>query len=169
MRNINDIKQVHQLHAVVGSILMSINSSDSFFLYITDGEEQLISLPVGYADISARFFKHTPPTPDDIEYAINYIEDEIERIVPRIPKQYLLCSTDDFIRQIAVLCGIENMPAMILPRDQLEDLFGQYAEVSMGRPPRKHETDISPQFYAKLLILREFMHHLKFPELKIIA
>ncbi len=148
-------------------VLMMIDKSGSFF-YFKDDSEQLISLPVGYEDISNRFFKHTPPTPDDIEYAINYIEDEIERVVPRVPTNYVLYNANDFIRQIAALCGIKTSSAMSLTRDQLEYLFGQYAEISMGRPARNNEADTSPLFYAQLLTFREFMHHLKFSSLTII-
>ena len=161
----DEIKQIYANHHDANSILMVIDKSASFFYFI-DGGEQLISLPVGYEDISARYFRHTPPTPDDIEYAINYIEDEIEKVVPKIPHTFVLCSADDFIRQIGELCGVEDLPLPTLPRDQLEELFGQYAEISMGRPPRSHETDVTPRFYARLLILREFMHHLKFPHIK---
>ena len=160
--------QCRQLEASQPNIiLMLIDKSESFF-YFLDESEQFISLPVGYEDISHRFFKHTPPTPDDIEYAINYIEDEIERVVPGIPSNYALYNANDFIRQIASLCGIKTSTAMSLTRDQLEYLFGQYAEISMGRPARSNEADISPLFYAQLLIFREFMHHLKFASVTII-
>lgn len=169
---LNEIKSIYfqcdQLKASQShTVLMLIDKSESFF-YLNDESEQLISLQVGYEDISNRFFKHTPPTPDDIEYAINYIEDEIERVVPRIPTNYALYNANDFIRQIASLCGIKTSSSMILTRDQLEYLFGQYAEISMGRPARSNEADISPLFYAQLLIFREFMHHLKFSSLTII-
>ena len=83
----DEVKQIYANHHDANSILMVIDKSASFFYFI-DGGEQLISLPVGYEDISARFFRHTPPTPDDIEYAINYIEDEIEKVVPKIPHTF---------------------------------------------------------------------------------
>lgn len=55
-----------------------------------------------------------------------------------------------------------------LSRDVLETLFGQYAEISMGRPARGQEAEASPIFYAQLLILREYLHHLKFDAIHII-
>ena len=148
-------------------ILMTIDTDESVFYFHTDNEIT-ISIPVGYQLISERFFKHTPPTPDDIEFAINYIEDEIERIIPKIPQDVVLYNANSFIKHIASLCGAETDAVMILMRDQLEYLFGQYAEISMGRPARASETDTTPLFYAQLLIFREFMHHMKFPSVKII-
>jgi len=143
------------------TILMRINETESSFLLSQN--QSLITLPVGFELISSRYFKHTPPTYDDIEYAINYIEDEIEKIVPKIPVEGFSLTTDiDFIRHIAILSGLNDCVEINFKRDDLEYLFGQYAEIAMGRPPRPHEPDISPKFYAQLLIFREFMHHLKF-------
>lgn len=86
----------------------------------------------------------------------------------KIPQDVVLYNANSFIQHIASLCGVETGAVMILMRDQLEYLFGQYAEISMGRPARDLETEATPLFYAQLLIFREFMHHMKFPSLKII-
>jgi len=143
------------------SILMQINETESSFLL--GKNKSLITLPVGFELISTRYFKHTPPTYDDIEYAINYIEDEIEKVVPKIPASGFSLTTDmDFIRHIAILSGLPDSAEINFKRDDLERLFGQYAEIAMGRHPYPYESDISPKFYAQLLIFREFMHHLKF-------
>lgn len=63
---------------------MVIGKETSCFYFHREGERQ-ITLPVGYGLISARYFKHLPPSPDKIEAAINTLEDEIERVVPVIP------------------------------------------------------------------------------------
>ena len=80
---------------------------------------------------------------------INFIEDEIEKIAPMIPRSGCHLVTDtSFVRNIAQLCGVETSQEMLLSRDTLESVFGQYAEIAMGRPPLPHESDISPRFYA---------------------
>ncbi|WP_165313575.1 hypothetical protein [Vibrio ziniensis] len=143
------------------TILMRINETESSFFL--SNNQTIISLPVGFDLISTRYFKHTPPTYDDIEYAINYIEDEIEKVVPQIASNGFTLITDmGFIRQIAILSGLTDSSEIHFKRDDLEYIFGQYAEIAMGRHPYPHESDISPKFYAQLLIFREFMHHLKF-------
>ncbi len=128
-----------------------------------DGSNQIITIPVGFQHISERYFHHTPPTYDEIEYAINEIEDEIEKVVRQIPSQtHQIMTHDVFIQQLANSVGFAQPNPDILSRDALESLFGQYAEIAMGRPARSTESDISPTFYAHLLIFRELMHHLKF-------
>ena len=147
-------------------ILMNIGEIQSSFH--KKNANETIFLPVGYSLICSKYFKHTPPTYDEIEYAINDIEDEIEKVVSKIPaSDVTLVTHDAFIRKVALLGGCVDAPEMQLQRDDLEYLFGQYAEIVMGRPPRPHETDISPQFYAQLLIFREFMHHFKFDRIVI--
>lgn len=145
------------------TIFMKIDSQQSLFSY----KKNEIKTPIGFDLIKEKFFKDTFVNSDEIEYAINYIEDEIEKIVPLLPKDYSLCSCDDFLMDIALLCGEEKSQKIELSRDKIEYLFGLYAEVAQGRAPLPFLKDISPLFYAKLLILREFMHHIKFDVLTI--
>ncbi|PLY03346.1 MAG: hypothetical protein C0624_06940 [Desulfuromonas sp.] len=150
------------------TIFLQIDESTSSFCF-KNSDTVTITLPVGYAAISERYFKHTPPTYDEVEYAINYIEDEIEKVAPEIARKgYHLVTDTPFIRNIAQLCGVETSKEMALSREAHELVFGQYAEIAMGRPPRPHESDISPRFYAQMLILREYLHHLLFEQVTVI-
>jgi len=151
------------------TVFMQIHASETSFCLKSSGTVTL-TLPLGFAAIGNRYFKHTPPTYDEVEYAINFIEDEIEKIAPMIPRSGCHLVTDTpFVRDIAKLCGVDTAQEMLLSRDTLEFVFGQYAEIAMGRPPRPHESDISPRFYAQLLILREYLHHLLFDHVTVIA
>lgn len=125
-------------------------------------DEKTIEIPVGYTLIENKFLKNTPPTYDEIEYAINYIEDEIEKAVKQLPSEYNILSDDKFVIEFAKMCDIDIQNDTIFDKDKLEYLFGQYAEVCAGKVPQSFQTDLSPQFYSKLLILREYMHHLKY-------
>lgn len=89
------------------TVFMQIHESKLFFCF-KNSDTITVTLPVGFDFISNRYFKHSPPTYDDIEYAINYIEDEIEKVVPVIPMNgYHLVTNASFIREIAHLCGLE--------------------------------------------------------------
>jgi len=148
------------------TIFMQIRESESSFSL---KDSVTITLPVGFEAIAERYFKHTPPTYNEVEYAINFIEDEIEKVAPEIVRRgYQLVTDTPFIRDIAKLCGVEPSEEMVLSRDTHEHVFGQYAEIAMGRPPRPHEADISPRFYAQMLILREYLHHLLFENVTVI-
>ncbi len=154
-------------------VRMTIGAQESQF--VIGGRDNVITLPVGYELISSRYFRHSPPTYDDIEYAINYIEDEIERVAKDIPYDGYSLETDvGFIRNLARLSlsvpGLngddDSITAAEQPqrfyRDDLERLFGRYAEIAAGRPAQSDEPDTSSVFFAQLLIFREYMHHLKF-------
>lgn len=144
-------------------VLLQIDSQTSTF-YLA---KEKISIPIGFDLICSKFLKHTPPRYDEIEYAINYIEDEIEKVVSKIPKVTVYMQ-DQFAIQIAHLCGVNDSQMMKLSRDKYESLFGLYAEVSAGKVPSSFQTDLSPQFYAKLLILREYLHHLDIESINIV-
>lgn len=140
-------------------IKMTIKENTSIF-YINQNE--YFEIPVGFEQISNKYLKSTPPTHDEIEYAINYIKDEIEKLVKKLPSNYSIISNDNFILEFAKMCDIKIDGKALFEKEKLEYLFGQYAEVSMGKYPQSFQSDLSPIFYSKLLILREYMHHLKF-------
>jgi len=116
--------------------------------------------PLGGEKTSREFFKHIPPTPGEIEYAINFIEDEIIPIKKFLPMDSNLLTVSPVIRGIALQS--DKVPAsenIVLSIKEVEDVFSRLALIISGRP---YSTDTLPEsssFAASLLILREFMHH----------
>ena len=53
-----------------------------------------------------------------------------------------------------------------MPVDTVERLFDLLAALSQGRPASSAGIPDSPEFAARLLVLREFMHHLGFAEVR---
>lgn len=49
----------------------------------------------------------------------------------------------------------------------MERLFDQLAARVQGRPASQTDIPDDPAFYASLLILREFLHHLQFPAITV--
>ncbi len=120
-------------------------------------------LPLGSEKTSKEFFKHTPPSPDEIEYAINFIEDNIVPLKKILPSNSELYSFSPVMQEI-ILQANKNILSQekILPIKDMEDIFSRLAIIISGRP---YSTDTLPEstsFAASLLILREFMHHLGF-------
>lgn len=151
--------QIAQQCQLDHATVLHIDTEQSYFYQ--SATQQLLTLPIGYQLVASRFFQHTPPNPDDLEYGINYIEDQIERAIPTLGPISQLVTQQDFLIQFAHLAGVQPSATIQLPREQLERIFGYYAEISQGRPPLPSEPDVSREFYAKLLIIREYMHHLK--------
>jgi len=103
-----------------------------------------------------------PPTPVEVENAINAIEDEVVRAHKITGTGSILYTRDNSIREIALLAGVPDQPEMSLSREAMESLFSRFAALSMGRPASKDNLRVDASFSAALLILREFMHHLGF-------
>ncbi len=128
---------------------------------IATGTDVLV-LTIGTEKTGREFFHHAPPTPEEVENAINVVEDEVTRAHTMTGSASILCTTDESIREIARLAGLPDQPEILLSRDTMESLFTRLAALSMGRPAVKDNLRVDASFSATLLILREVMFHLGF-------
>ncbi|WP_145555132.1 hypothetical protein [Yersinia canariae] len=119
-------------------------------------------LTVGSNNIALRYFKHTPPTADEMENAIMAVEDEVIRISPAVNKTSQLITTDGDIAELAQLAGLPMQAEIRMSLESVERMFDRLAAVIMGRPAASEGIPENNDFAARLLILREFMHHLQF-------
>jgi len=127
----------------------------------------VLALAVGSRKTSAAFFRHEPPTEAEMEYAIMAVEDELMRIRPQMPEGTALETTDAAVREIALLAGADGSGTITFSVESVERMFDRLAAVMLGRPASVDGIPASREFAATLLILREFMHHLKFAEVTI--
>ncbi len=111
-------------------------------------------LKLGSKKLASNYFKHNPPTDFEMEAAIVEVEDEIALAQKLIRKGAILFTKDTAIREMALLAGVAPEREMIFKIEMLEELFARMTS-------KLHFTD-DLEFAATILILREFMHHLKF-------
>lgn len=137
-------------------------------LLTTDKEANTIciSLNIGTITIGA-LFHHEPPTPEEIETAINIIEDELMLAVPLLQHETVLTCKDAFVQTIFGLAG--NNSSNTLSIKAMEELFSRFAYIAMGHSPQTDIIPLDANFAANFLILREIMHHLKFEQLNLLA
>lgn len=128
--------------------------------------DQVLRLEIGSSRTSSAFFKHHPPSPLEIENAIMLVEDEVTRAREMAVERASLYSTDELVYDIAKMAGGLDELAINLTIEQVEALFDQLAARAEGRPSSQVEIPDDPKFAADLLILREFMHHLHFDNVK---
>ena len=151
--------------------LTDIRLNDDFTI-ISSGQEATPEntwlLEIGSEKTSREFFRHNPPTPGEVEEAIQTVEDEVMTLSKLLPAGSALYTTDRAIRQIALQKdNSENTPGIVLSRPDMEQIFGRLAAIISGRPASSDTLPTDNEFSATLLILREVMFHLKFSEIKI--
>lgn len=118
-----------------------------------------INLKIGYSYISGKYYKHEIPTPAEIEYSINDIEDNLMSTKLLVSHDEILICTDQPL--IDLLRKSERTQGIYTSRN-IEDLFGLYANLSMGEPAQRYNLATTRDDFAITLLLREIMHHLKF-------
>lgn len=123
---------------------------------------EMLTLPLGFASIAAAFFRHDPPSEAEMENAIQAVEDVVMPLHRRIDPASALRSADPALREIALLAGVAPAPDMALGVDAMERVFDRLAAVVTGSTAARQGIPAGREFAATLLILREFMHHLKF-------
>lgn len=124
--------------------------------------DAVLLLAMGSRKTAADFFKHTPPTPGEMEAAIMFVEDEVTRARSAVAGNPTLVTADTAIREIAQIAGVPDAPTLLLSLEAVERLFDLLAALSSGRPASSAGIPDHPAFAATLLILRELMHHLSF-------
>ena len=121
------------------------------------------AVAVGFRSTAVAYFLHSPPTPGEMERAIEAVEDIVMPLHLLVsPDDGPLVTSDASIRQIALLAGIADDGAISLGLGALERVFNNLASVVMGSPAASAGIPEGPDFAATLLILRECLHHLAF-------
>lgn len=123
---------------------------------------RIVVLAIGSKTIADGYFKHAPASALELENAIAIVEDEIAQARPALPGDVPLYTADAQLCEIALLSGITESATMVLSRDAMEQTFERMASVALGRPAAQSGLPADNEFAARLLILREIMHHLQF-------
>lgn len=133
-------------------------------LSLTQGD-QTISVPLAPQRITQAYFRHSPPTPVEFEYAIQDVEDSLQPAYHRISGGSLRVSEPELHGLLEFVRP--NEATATLDRNQLEAAFSRLAALSEGRPSSQDPLPSDTHFAATLLIIRELMHHLDFSDLHV--
>ncbi|MBS2100055.1 hypothetical protein [Carboxylicivirga linearis] len=126
--------------------------------------EKEMKLKIGYDFIIQKFFRHDVPNEAEIEYAINYIEDELMSNKALLNVEDELTTKDTAMMDLFRKNGLNESK---YDRQRVEDLFNQYAYIIMGASPVISGIDINKKDIAVILVLREIMHHLNFKSIEL--
>ncbi|WP_295953841.1 hypothetical protein [Rhodoferax sp.] len=121
-----------------------------------------LELAIGTHKTAVDWFHHNPPTPGELENAIQWVEDEVTRARGLVAGYPALWTADPWVQEMAQIAGVTGTALSI---EAVERLFDLLAALSQGRPAASAGIPNTPAFAATLLVLREFMHHLGFTEI----
>jgi hypothetical protein len=151
---------------VVDAIVRRLNEPTARSTWLHFGDEELTvreqtgdqpdterRLDVGTARIARDFFRHDPPTAQEIERAIDVVEDAIMQLDHPDGVRTPLLSTSPALRPWAALSG----PTMAI--ELVEQWFQRLASASLGQPAPMQGLPSGREAAATLLLLREFLHH----------
>jgi exopolyphosphatase/pppGpp-phosphohydrolase len=170
-------QSIRQLYASirlnsVEKVPVTILHISSAYTIIAFGNSELVdikTLEIGSEQVANTFFMHQPPTPGEVENAIQTIEDEVMTLSKLLPANSLLYTSNTSIRTIARQKeGFSDETEVTLSRTEMEKIFGRLAAIISGRPASSDNLPTENTFASTLLILRETMFHLNFTAIKIL-
>ncbi|NBX20113.1 MAG: hypothetical protein EBR58_01420, partial [Betaproteobacteria bacterium] len=91
-------------------------------------------LQLGTASLARQWMRHTPPTPLDIEHAIEVTEDVLMPLAAKLGRTEQLQLSGSGAALILQGVGAAPDVALHWSLDEVEDLFNRIAMVSQGRP-----------------------------------
>lgn len=128
------------------------------------GHVETIRFEAGSSKTAREHFLHHPPSALELETAIAAVEEAIMHVQAVLPAHATLYTVD---RALAELAAATGATTPTLPLENVEQLFNRLAAISLGKPMSQETVPLSPEFYATMLILREFMHHAGYASLSI--
>jgi exopolyphosphatase/pppGpp-phosphohydrolase len=121
---------------------------------------ETVTLPVGLRDLAEDVLRHDPPTPSELERAIDVVEDALSGSRLEYGARGELVAADPVL---LALPGLDK-PDASLTRHDFEALFQSLASRALGMPGSgsPHGRELT----AAIIILRECMHHLGFDRIR---
>lgn len=144
-------------------MLLSIAPEVTRFVFGRQGvPEGSVVLELGAGTVVREAFKGDFPDESRLETAIAAVEDELMKGWPLPAEPRQLSVVDAQLFDVAQASGYRPQPQIELDLQAVEGLFGRLAAVSYGSPAVQQGLPRDAAFAARLLILREVLHHLRF-------
>jgi len=129
---------------------------------IEGGSLPLVSVPLDAQSVAGGCFAHDPPTPIELERAIDVVEGAIMEARIAYANRGVLETCSAELRKIPGL----NSNGATLRRDDIEEMFNRLAAAAHGQRSALGDIPPDPEVAAALIILRECMHHLGFEKIR---
>lgn len=128
---------------------------------------RLIRLPLGPGALAREYLRAARPGEAAIEAAIAEVEQRIMPLRALVAHDSQCVSGDRNVARIARVLGSARGPWVALTTETVEDGFNRWVSIALGRPPTQDTLPTDPEFAASLLVLREWLHHLSFAQVRV--
>ena len=121
-----------------------------------------LSLPLSADALARDLLRHAPPSPLEIERAIERVEDAVMPARARLPAALL--------RALVGAAGAARADAPVwLDIDTVEQIFNRLVARAQGRPASQDPLPVDGPSAARLVIVRELLHHWRLDGLRLTA
>ena len=129
-----------------------------------------LSLPVSADALARDLLRHAPPSPLEIERAIERVEDAVMPARARLPAALRLQTSDARLRAMVGAAGAARADAPVwLDIDTVEQIFNRLVARAQGRPASQDPLPVDGPSAARLVIVRELLHHWRLDGLRLTA
>ena len=129
-----------------------------------------LSLPLSADALARELLRHAPPSPLEIERAIERVEDAVMPARARLPAALRLQTSDARLRAMVGAAGAARADAPVwLDIDTVEQLFNRLVARAQGRPASQDPLPVDGPSAARLVIVRELLHHWRLDGLRLTA
>ena len=129
-----------------------------------------LSLPVSADALARDLLRHAPPSPLEIERAIERVEDAVMPARARLPAALRLQTDDARLRAMVGAAGAARADAPVwLDIDTVEQIFNRLVARAQGRPASQDPLPVDGPSAARLVIVRELLHHWRLDGLRLTA
>jgi hypothetical protein len=129
--------------------------------------ERVIRVSVGPGELARKYFRNARPGESAIESAIAEVEDLIMPMRPLVPRHSRCATGDPRVSRIAEVLQVPPEPWRCLRTDAVEQCFNRWVAIALGRPATQDTIPMDPEFAASLLLLREWLHHFSFENIRV--
>ena len=164
-------RSVHERWAHHGPIAVLHLGDDVMALACgrSDQAEVVLTFSLGLRQLVAEVLTHTPPTPLQLELAIETVEEQVMPAHTALPPDAALVTQDAGLWHWAQAMGWCVDVDQELSLATLEEGFNLLVAHAQGRPASVACVPSDPRFAATLVVLRELMHHLHFKRITLLA
>ncbi|SFC58470.1 hypothetical protein SAMN05216344_12342 [Polaromonas sp. OV174] len=150
---------------VVDVTVLEMRGNTSLVQRVAGAQTLLLrEFPLGVDSLVRQSFRHELPRPIELEHAIELTEEAVMPLAAQFAGSSGLILQGLGASLIAHSLKTGGIAQTALTLDEVEALFNRLVSVSQGRPASQETLPTDARFFAAMLMLREFMHHLSFAQ-----